>query len=94
MGALEQAPGSIEDGVSGRVTLTLGTGFGGIVPPRPAAKQHRHRTATSTAPDAGQQPSGEQPTVPGQSAGIQSRNAAENICSGMPDANPDPGTPP
>jgi len=94
MGALEQAPGSIEDGVSGRVTLTLGTGFGGIVPPQPAGKHHRHKTAASTAPDAGQQPSGEQPTVPGQSAGVESRNAAENICSGMPNANPDPGTPP
>jgi hypothetical protein len=94
MGALEQAPGSVEDGVSGRVTLTLGTGFGGIVPPQPAGKHHRHRTAAGTAPDAGQQPSAEQPTVPGQSAGVESRNAAENICSGMPDANPDPGTPP
>ncbi len=93
MGALGQAPGSVEDGVSGRVTLTLGAGFGGIVTPQPAGKHHRHRKA-STAPDAGQQPSGEQPTVPGQSAGIESRNAAENICSGMPDANPDPGTPP
>ncbi|MGA8456025.1 MAG: LCP family protein [Streptosporangiaceae bacterium] len=94
MGALAQAPGSVEDGVSGRVTLTLGTGFGGILPPQPAGKHHRQRTAASTAPDAGQQPSGEQPTVPGQSAGVESRNAAENICSGMPDANPDPGTPP
>jgi LCP family protein required for cell wall assembly len=91
MGALSQAPDTVQDGVSGPVTLTLGADFGGIVPPRPAAGKHHH--STSTTPDAGQQPGG-QPTVPGQSAGIESRNAAENICQSMPDANPDPGTPP
>jgi LCP family protein required for cell wall assembly len=42
---------------------------------------------------AGQQPAGQQPTVPGQSAGIETRNAAANICSAMPSANPDTGTP-
>jgi hypothetical protein len=96
MGALEQAPDNVQDGVSGPVVLTLGTDFDGIVPPQPAGKHHRHGTAasTSTSPAAGQQPDGDQPTVPGQSAGIESRNAAENICSGVPDANPDPGTPP
>jgi LytR_cpsA_psr family/LytR cell envelope-related transcriptional attenuator len=94
MGALDQAPDNVQDGVSGPVTLTLGTDFGGIQPPQPAGKHHHRSTAASTSPDAGQQPSGEQPTVPGQSAGIESRNAAENICSGVPDANPDPGTPP
>jgi LCP family protein required for cell wall assembly len=93
MGALEQAPDNVQDGVSGAVTLTLGTDFEGIVPPQPAGKRHHHGTATSTAPDAGQQPDGEQPTVPGQSAGVESRNAAENICSGMPGANPDTGAP-
>jgi LCP family protein required for cell wall assembly len=91
MGALSQAPDTVQDGVSGPVTLTLGADFDGIVPPRPAAGKHHH--STSTTPDAGQQPGG-QPTVPGQSAGIESRNAAENICQSMPDANPDPGTPP
>jgi len=94
MGALGQAPDTVQDGVSGPVTLTLGTDFNGIVPPQAAGKHHRKSTGTSTTPDAGQQPSGQQPTVPGQSAGIESRNAAENICSGMPDSNPDPGTPP
>jgi LCP family protein required for cell wall assembly len=96
MGALDQAPDDVQDGASGPVTLTLGTDFSGIVPPQPAGpggKRHRRSTA-STTPAAGQQPAGDQPTVPGQSAGIESRNAAENICSGMPDANPDPGTPP
>ena len=94
MGALGQAPDTVQDGVSGPVTLTLGTDFNGIVPPQAAGKHHRKSTGTSTTPDAGQQPSGQQPTVPGQSADIESRNAAENICSGMPDSNPDPGTPP
>jgi LytR cell envelope-related transcriptional attenuator len=94
MGALEQAPDNVQDGAAGAVTLTLGTDFNGIVPPQAAGKHHRKSTGTSTTPAAGQQPSGQQPTVPGQSAGIESRNAAENICSGMPDANPDPGTPP
>jgi LCP family protein required for cell wall assembly len=97
MGALEQAPDNVQDGVSGPVVLTLGTDFAGIVPPQPAGKHHHHHGAaasTSTSPAAGQQPDGDQPTVPGQSAGIESRNAAENICSGVPDANPDPGTPP
>ena len=98
MGALDQAPENVQDGVFGPVTLTLGSDFNGIAPPRPGGsggKHHRRGSAgASTAPAAGQQPNGEQPTVPGQSAGIESRNAAENICSGMPDANPDPGTPP
>jgi LCP family protein required for cell wall assembly len=93
MGALTQAPDNVQDGASGDVTLTLGTDFNGIAPPQPAGTHHRHRKA-STTPDAGQQPSGQQPTVPGQSAGIESRNAAANICSAMPDANPDTGTPP
>lgn len=92
MGALDQAPDNVQDGVSGPVTLTLGTDFTGIVAPSAARTGHQH--AASTAPAAGQQPAGQQPTVPGQSAGIESRNAAENICSAMPDANPDTGTPP
>jgi hypothetical protein len=47
----------------------------------------------SASPDAGQQPDGDQPIVPGQSAAIETRNAAANICSGLPDANPDTGAP-
>jgi LCP family protein required for cell wall assembly len=89
MGALEQAPDNVQDGVSGPVTLTLGTDFDGIVQPRPATKDQ----AASSAPDAGQQPDGQQPVVPGQSAAVEARNAAENICTGVPDANPDTGAP-
>jgi hypothetical protein len=36
----------------------------------------------------------QQPTVPGQQASIQTRNAAQNICSAMPTANPNVGAPP
>jgi LCP family protein required for cell wall assembly len=46
--------------------------------------------AVSANPDAGQQPDGTQPIVPGQSSAIETRNAAANICTGLPDANPDP----
>jgi LCP family protein required for cell wall assembly len=94
MGALKQAPDNVQDGVSGPVTLTLGTDFQGIVPPQPSSGHHHSSASTSTStPDAGQQPDGQQPIVPGQSAAIESRNAAENICAGMPDANPDTGAP-
>ena len=92
MGALQQAPDDVQDGMSGPVTLTLGTDFAGVVPLRLAAKHRPARTASS-APDAGQQPDGTQPTVPGQSAAIETRNAAANICSAVPDANPDVGAP-
>jgi LytR_cpsA_psr family/LytR cell envelope-related transcriptional attenuator len=93
MGALRQAPDDVQDGVSGPVTLTLGTDFAGVVSPQPAGKHHKHSTA-SAAPDAGQQPDGQQPLVPGQQETIETRNAAANICTGVPDANPDTGSPP
>jgi LCP family protein required for cell wall assembly len=97
MGALQQAPDNVQDGASGPVTLTLGTDFTGVVPPQPTtvAKHHKHQTApASTAPDAGQQPDGTQLQIPGQAATtVESRNAAEGICQGVPDANPDTGSP-
>jgi LCP family protein required for cell wall assembly len=93
MGGLQQAPDSVQDGVSGPVTLTLGTDFTGVVSPQPAVKHHKHSSA-SAAPEAGQQPDGTQPLVPGQAATtVESRNAAENICVGVPGANPDTGSP-
>ncbi len=97
MGALQQAP-VVQDGVPGPVTLTLGSDFTGVQPPRLVSKRHRHRaiagTASPAAAPADQQPAGQQPTVPGQQAGIETRNAAENICSSVPTANPDVGAPP
>jgi LCP family protein required for cell wall assembly len=91
MGALEQAP-LVQNGVSGPVTLILGQDFTGVAQPRLASAHRGHHAAAST-PSAGQQPAGEQPTVPGQQAGIETRNAAQNICSAMPTANPDVGSP-
>lgn len=93
MGMLQQAPDNVQDGVAGPVTLTLGSDFAGVVPLRLADKRHRAGGASAAAPDAGQQPDGTQPAVPGQSAAIETRNAAANICTGVPDANPAVGAP-
>jgi LCP family protein required for cell wall assembly len=89
MGALPQPP-AVQDAAAGPVTLTLGANFTGIQPPSAG----RHHRTTSGAMPAGQQADGVLPTVPGQQGGIEARNAAANICSGMPAANPDTGTPP
>jgi LCP family protein required for cell wall assembly len=92
MGALQQPP-TVLNATPGPITLTLGSGFAGIQPPpAPGGKHHKH-AASASAPAAGQQPQGQQPTVPGQSAGIETRNAAASICSAMPSANPDTGAP-
>jgi LCP family protein required for cell wall assembly len=97
MGALEQPPavraGTARTTTQRPVTLTLGQGFAGIHPPPAPGGRHHKQKAQAAAPSAGQQPNGQQPTVPGQSAGIETRNAAADICSGMPSANPDTGAP-
>jgi len=59
----------------------------------PAPSASPSAPAVSATPDAGQQPDGQPPIVPGQSAAIETRNAAANICSGLPGANPDTGAP-
>lgn len=92
MGALRQPP-SVRGSTSGPITLTLGQGFAGIAPPRAPGGKSGQRPARAATPSAGQQPAGQEPTVPGQSAGIETRNAAASICSGMPSANPDTGAP-
>jgi LCP family protein required for cell wall assembly len=81
--ALQQTPDSVQNGASGALTLTIGADFTRLGQPKPADRDRAHRRST---PTAGQQPvvSG-QPVVPGQ--GIESRNAAENLCTGMPVAN-------
>jgi LCP family protein required for cell wall assembly len=87
MGALQHSP-AVQYGVPGPVTLTLGADFTGVQFPLLASKHHSHRTAS-----AGRQPAGQQAAVPGRQAGIQTRNAAQNICSAMPAANPNVGAP-
>jgi LCP family protein required for cell wall assembly len=102
MGALQHSP-AVQYGVRGPVTLTLGADFTGVQFPLLASKHHSHRATTGTASSsgapagtasAGRQPAGQQAAVPGQQAGIQTRNAAQNICSAMPTANPNVGAPP
>ncbi|HTW02572.1 MAG TPA: LCP family protein [Streptosporangiaceae bacterium] len=92
MGALDQPP-AVQNGTQGPITLTLGSDFAGIESPPPAGGKHHKQAQAAAAPSAGQQPAGQQPTVPGQSAGVESRNAAAGICSAMPSANPDVGAP-
>jgi hypothetical protein len=84
--ALIQAP-SVESGIGGGLTLTIGADFAGVrVPPRLTAKRSRDQAARGTQ-HADSPPDGSPPAV-------QARNAATNICSGMPAANPQVGTPP
>jgi LCP family protein required for cell wall assembly len=90
MGALQQPP-AVRRGAAGPITLTLGEDFAGTQPV-PGGRNHAQR-AQATAPSAGQRPAGQQPTVPGQPAGVETRNAAASICSAMPPANPGVGAP-
>ncbi|HTT50435.1 MAG TPA: LCP family protein [Streptosporangiaceae bacterium] len=82
----EPAP---QTGVPGPVTLTLGADFAGVLTPSAhhgTGHPDRGRKATSTASPATAATSGNQATV-------QARNAGASICSGLPQANPDPGAP-
>jgi LCP family protein required for cell wall assembly len=80
-------------GSPGPVTLVLGTDFAGVNPPSPAKhvvvvskkkKGKKGGTAATTA--AGSQPTASQAILNGEGA-VQSRNAAANICSGLPPPN-------
>jgi hypothetical protein len=73
------------------VTLTLGPDFAGVrAPARP-----RHHSKIARAQPPGTQPLSPAPTLsPSGQPAVQARSAAANICSGMPAANPDVGTPP
>jgi LCP family protein required for cell wall assembly len=73
------------------VTLTLGPDFAGVrAPPRP-----RHHSKLARAQPPGTQPLSPAPAIsPSGQPAVQARSAAANICSGMPAANPDVGTPP
>ena len=77
--ALTAAPASQDIGGTGPITLTLGSGFTGIIPPPAPVKAG----ATPSAAAGGTAQAGQQ-------AAVQTRNAAQNICSGVPAANPSP----
>jgi hypothetical protein len=79
---LTTAPAAQSAGSAGPVTLTLGSDFGGVAkPPQPHKARHsrgrRTRGASSRSGSGGQ-------------ATVETRNAAQSICSGVPDANPYP----
>jgi LCP family protein required for cell wall assembly len=67
-------------GTPGPVTLVIGTDFAGVKAPATPGK-HGDRPGRHRAAAAAT-------TV------VQTRNGGANICSGLPAANPDPGTPP
>jgi LCP family protein required for cell wall assembly len=71
-----------QTGAAGPVTLIIGSDWMGVdrpAPPHPAAHARPGKRA------AGRQ---------GSSGAIQARNAGTSICSGLPAANPNPGSPP
>ena len=78
-------------GQPGPVTLTLGTGFAGVKPPpaRRSGSRRGHHAASGSQPTTGT--GGGTGTV---TPAIQTRNAGAGLCTGLPQANPDPGTPP
>ena len=78
----EPAP---QTGTAGPVTLIIGSDWAGVHRPAPP-----HRTARAGHARPGRPAAGSQ----GSSGAIQTRNAGASICSGLPAANPNPGTPP
>jgi LCP family protein required for cell wall assembly len=78
-------------GRPGPVTLTIGHGFTGLVnpAPRPARGDGKHHSVRQRHASSSQ-PASDSPGI----SAVETRNAAANICSGLPQANPDPGTPP
>jgi LCP family protein required for cell wall assembly len=85
LNAFGEAP-TVTDGVAGQLTLVLGADWPSadavLPPPKPVSRSKHSKKATSTT------------TGSSSSAAVQTRNGGANICSGMPPANPDPGTPP
>ncbi len=82
----EPAP---QTGVAGTVTLTLGTDWAGVSAP----SAHHARTGQAgkgTGKAGGGKSAG---AGQGNQASVQSRNAGASICSGLPQANPNPGAP-
>jgi LCP family protein required for cell wall assembly len=95
MNALRQTP-TTQNGGTAPVTLLLGPGFAGVQaaalprPRHPKKAQHPKKAPHATASPATAQAAGN----PGLQSAVQTRNAAASICSDMPAANPDAGTPP
>jgi hypothetical protein len=79
----EPAP---QTGRPGAVTLVLGSDFAGVNAPAPA----HPASGTGTGKAAS---SGTGSASPAAQTTVQSRNAGASICSGLPQANPNPGVP-
>ena len=78
----EPAP---QAGQPGPVTLILGGDFAGVNPPAsPDQATGKGKAAAGSGHGV----------TPASQTTVQSRNAAASICSGLPAANPNPGTPP
>ena len=78
----EPAP---QTGAPGTVTLTLGADWAGVL--TPAA--HHAATGKAGKPKG----NGASGASQGNQATVQTRNAGASICSGLPQANPNPGVP-
>jgi LCP family protein required for cell wall assembly len=76
--ALTATPATLSTGSAGPVTLTLGSNFTGVTQPAAPAK-----------PGATPSPAASQSTA-GQQGSVETRNAAQSICSAVPGANPNP----
>ena len=75
-----------QTGVAGPVTLIIGSDWAGVRPPAPAPKAgHPSKPGKRGQPAASGQ---------GSAGAVQTRNAGASICSGLPAANPNPGSPP
>ena len=78
-----------QTGRPGPVTLVIGSDFTGVTAaaaPHPTAGHPAAGGTGTGGADTGA-------TGTGGQAAVQSRNAGASICSGLPAANPDPGTP-
>jgi LCP family protein required for cell wall assembly len=76
-----------QTGTAGPVTLTLGADFAGVLSPV------AHHAAGGKAGKGKASSAAATTDSSGNQATVQTRNAGASICSGLPEANPDPGTP-
>jgi len=76
-----------QTGAAGPVSLIIGSGWAGVSRPAPPAARAGQHSASG-------KPGKPATSGPGSAGTIQTRNAAASICSGLPAANRDPGSPP
>jgi hypothetical protein len=85
----QHCSGKVPVVAAGPVTLILGPGFGGVKPPPvPRAARPAHGKPGNRAGGSGGSGGFGSPTF------VQTRNAGASICSGLPAANRNSGSPP